>query len=229
MFSIHSPSCKGPPLGCDRGYWIICVIVFVASFLEGFIARSAAESYSAQTDAIHMSLHGAIYGSILYVNSHIRKRKVSASNELRLRLKSARLNVSFLLIMLAYLVFIETLPKIWHPTPVAGKWMLFSVFFGIIGTISIFLILNGMKKQHESESCSLGRSSLHKTLMWDAVTDLNTSIAVLIAAILITVDQNLSWIDPYLTIIATIYIAWQMRNLLRSIREDEKSHLSHNH
>lgn len=232
MFSLHSPSCKGPPLGCNRGYWYICTILLIASSLEGIIARFAAHSQSAQADAIHMGLHGVFYGSFVYINIVAKIRKLYPHDEMKLRLRYARINILFLFVFLSYIVFGETLPKFWKPAHVTGVWMLVGVVGGILGTLITLLVLQKMKRDHgfnvQSKNCDGGRRLFHKVFVIDALGDLIISLAVFIAAVLIIIDQGLSWLDPPITLIAAIIIIRQAVLLLKSLKENELHHL-HNH
>src|SRR3989344_4164437 len=110
MFSLHSASCKGPPLGCDRGYWINFIIILLVSTPE-FILAKIAGSDSAQADAIHIAfLHGMSYGNVLLVGFWAKKKKWPSHQELQRRLWSAYLNVALVLASLLYLVFWNALP-----------------------------------------------------------------------------------------------------------------------
>jgi Co/Zn/Cd efflux system component len=230
---LHSTHCKGPPLGCDRGYWVIFVIISVASLIESVIARYLAESQAAQTDAVHMALHGVLYGSFIFLSYYLRKQKTSPWRELTLRLRYAKMNIFILLAILTYIVFVDTIPRFWHPTRIVGKWMLIGASGGIIGTIMVLVILRIMEKGHKSsfqhEECALGKDIFHKVGIMDALTDLGISLSVFSTAVLIWINHELSFLDPYLTILIAAIITRQMKHIYRSIKLDEIHHLRHKH
>lgn len=233
MKLLHSASCKGPPLGCQIGYWWIMAILSISSVLEGVIARWWANSNAGQADALHMSLHGVFYGSILFIGFLAKKKRFSAQEETKIRLKYAYWNITFLLGFLLYLVFIEAMPKLWNSSIVYGPELIVAATMGILGTLTSLIILCKMKSDHGGyeygEECDRGRKSSHRALLLDAIGDIAISLAILVAAINIWINPLRSWLDPVLTFIAAGVIVWQAYYMLRVLRQDELSHSNHHH
>ena len=231
MFSLHSRSCKGPPLGCDRGYWLNFIIILLVSTPE-FVLAKIAGSDSAQADAIHMAfLHGMSYGNVLWVGFLAKKKKWSPHKELQCRVWFAYLNVVLVLASLLYLVFWNALPKIWSPEPIAGKLMLAGTLTGIAGTLITILVLRRMQKDHgynqPSQECDHGRKISLKTIFFDAIQDLGISLLVFTTAVLIIFNPRFSIIDPYLTLFVVLIIFWQAVKLLKSIGQEKEMHHHH--
>lgn len=232
MSLLHSSSCKGPPLGCDRGYWINFIVIILVSIPELILAKIAG-SDSAQADAIHMSfLHGMSYGNVLLISFLAKIKKWSPHQELQFRLWSAYSNIALVFAGLLYLVFWNALPKIWSPEPISGKLMLTGNLIGIFGTLVTILVLKITAKDHgynnkHSQECDHGRKLTLKTIFFDAIQDLGISILVFTTAVLIIINPRFSIIDQYLTLFVVSIIFWQAVKLITSIVQEKEMHHHH--
>lgn len=232
MKLFHSSSCKGPPQGCNKGYILIAIILSLFSTLGILLARSAS-SNAAQIDAMHTSVHGLFYGSILYLAFKTRKQKFTEHHEFRIRLRYARMNVWGMLLFLTYIVFWEALPRMWTPVVVVGWLMTLGVSLGFIGLTLETTILWLMRKGHEgaaiNQECDRGRRATHRTAFLHVIWDASLSFAALFAAIIIWLDPGKSIIDPILTFAATPFILLQTYFVLKSFKRDEAQHHGHSH
>lgn len=233
MRLIHSVSCKGPPLGCQRGYWWIAGILSFGSAGEGLISRILADSYAGQADALHMALHGVFYGSIIYLGFLSKKKQFSAADEVKVRLRYARWNVAALLTFLAYIIAFEVIPRFWNTAIVSAPELIFAALVGISGTFASLAILWKMRKDHggyeRGKECDRGRKSSHGVLFLDAIGDIGISLMVIAEALNIWINPRLFWIDPILTLTVAGIIIWQSCAMLKSLRKDELNHAVHHH
>lgn len=239
MFFLHSPDCKGPPIGCDRGYWLILGIYTATSILEWVLARYWANSQGAQFDALHSLLHSGIVWSFIHVGKKTKKLNLAADQERKLRLKYCRRNIYTVLGLLVSMTVFEAIPKFWHPVAVVGGFMVFSIVTGASAIAASIFILGRVGKLHSpviliGKECR-GHQESHETVMFDNKSDLKISGIAFFTAILIWKAEHISphvpyfnlvlpFFDPALSVFIAVNIGVAAFQLLRSLENSEIVH-----
>ena len=220
----HIDGCKGPPCTCsNRAYWVLTAIALFSSFLEWFFAWYFAGSSSAQADAFHATSHGLLYYIAIRINVKAGKKNITQEELCHIQEKHLKGGWRILLFSLIYVVFVEAIPRLWQPAPIASGFMLMGVTIGLSGNIisrcvlkKMRHILSGGKNAHEGE--------YHKVLTWDNLLDLLISATVLAVAIafwFISTDILTNYryllyrIDPVLTLVIVPIIGWRGYKIFR--------------
>jgi cobalt-zinc-cadmium efflux system protein len=168
--------------------FLITVVEVVGGVLSG--------SLSLLSDAMHNFSDGiAIIVSYIAIRLSKRPRTLKYTFGLkRAEILAAIINASSLIIISFFLIK-EAVGRFSNPSPVTGNLMLVVAVVGLIANIVGTVLL----KQGSGDNINIRAAYFH--LLSDAVS----SLAVIIGAAFIMVF-NITWIDPLLTILISLYI-----------------------
>ncbi|MGB9639215.1 MAG: cation diffusion facilitator family transporter [bacterium] len=168
---------------------IITFIFALIEFIVGFLTNSLALI----SDAGHMITDSfSLFFSFLahYLILNLRNKRFSFGLY-RLEVLAAFINATFLLIIIAYIVF-NAINRILKPEVVLAKPMLIVAILGLIVNILIFFVL-----LRHSENLNIKSALLH------VITDALGSIAAIVASIII-IFTKFYQIDPILSIVISL-------------------------
>jgi len=168
--------------------FLITVVEIAGGILSG--------SLSLLSDAIHNFSDGiAIIISYIAIRLSKRPRTLKYTFGLkRAELLAAIINASTLIVISFFLIR-EAVDRFSHPTPITGVLMLAVAVVGLIANVAGTLLL----RKGSDKNINLRVAYFH--LLSDAVS----SLAVIIGALFI-MAFNITWIDPVLTILISLYI-----------------------
>ncbi|MGB9696542.1 MAG: cation diffusion facilitator family transporter [Ignavibacteria bacterium] len=176
-------------------------LITVAEIIGGILSGSL----SLISDALHNFSDGV---SIIITYIAIRISKKPRTLKYTFGLKRAEIigaiiNSSTLIIISFYLIK-EAIERFYNPTPVTGNLMLIVASTGLLGNaLGTFLLRKGAKN-----NINIRAAYFH--LLSDAVS----STAVIIGAIFIILF-NIYWIDPFLTILISLYILKETYSIIK--------------
>lgn len=180
---------------------VIMAVEFIGGWLTGSIALIS--------DAIHMFTHVIALG--VSITGIIVARKPVCHHRtfglLRAEVVAAFINGLFLLGATVWIV-VESIDRIMHPQPILTAQMIAVAFLGLlVNLVSIFL-LEGSRK---------GDMNVHSVFL-HMVSDAASSVAIVIAAVLIRLTQWI-WLDPAISLgIALLIVIWAVGLLRDSLR-----------
>lgn len=115
----------------------------------------------------------------------------------RAEILSALINSALLVIIAIFLIY-EAIKRLQHPQHINGGIMLTVAVIGLLANfISAALLHAGSK-----DSLNVKATYLH------ILSDALSSVAVIIGGVILTF-ANVPWLDPALTILVAVYIAWE--------------------
>ncbi|MGA9118929.1 MAG: cation diffusion facilitator family transporter [Bacteroidota bacterium] len=168
--------------------FLITVVEIIGGFLSG--------SLSLLSDAIHNFSDGiAIIVSYIAIRLSKRPRTLKYTFGLkRAEILAAVINASTLIIISFFLIR-EAIGRFSHPTAITGPLMLGVAILGLLANVIGTVLL----KKGSDQNINIRAAYFH--LLSDAVS----SLAVIIGAVFI-MTWNVTWIDPALTILISLYI-----------------------
>jgi cobalt-zinc-cadmium efflux system protein len=191
----HKHAQGGTGESLERNLLVTMLLNFLVTAVEtaGGIASG---SLSLLSDAMHNFSDGiAIIVSYIAIRLSKRPRTLKYTFGLkRTEVLAAIINASTLIIIGFFLIR-EAIGRFSNPTPITGTLMLVVAVIGLAANIAGTVLL----KKGASENINVRAAYVH--LLSDAVS----SLAVIIGAVCIIVF-NVSWIDPALTIVISLYI-----------------------
>jgi cobalt-zinc-cadmium efflux system protein len=183
----------------------ITAVVMVVEVIGGWLTGSIALI----SDAGHMLTHAfaiavSIFGIVVARRPACHHRTFGL---LRAEVVAAFVNALFLLAVTAWIVF-EAAQRFLDPQPILTLQMLAVAIVGLtVNVVSIFLL----------ESSRRGDLNVHSVFL-HMIGDAASSVAIVVAAILIRVTQWL-WIDPLVSVgIAVLIAIWAASLLRESLR-----------
>ena len=193
MAQNHSHIAPGGQL--ENNLFITMLLNFLITVVE-IAGGIVSGSLSLLSDAIHNFSDGiAIIVSYIAIRLSKRPRTLKYTFGLkRAELLAAIINASTLIIISFFLIK-EAIERFSNPTPITGNLMLIVAAIGLVANIVGTVLL----KRGCDQNINIRAAYVH--LLSDAVS----SLAVIIGAVFIMVF-NITWIDPVLTILISIYI-----------------------
>ena len=179
----------------EKNLFITMLLNFLITVVE-IIGGIVSGSLSLLSDAIHNFSDGI---AIIVSYSAIRLSKRPRTLKYTFGLKRAELlaavaNASTLIVISFFLIK-EAVERFSNPTPITGNLMLVVAVVGLIANVVGTMLL----KRDSEGNINIRAAYVH--LLSDAVS----SLAVIIGAVFIMVF-NITWIDPALTILISLYI-----------------------
>jgi cobalt-zinc-cadmium efflux system protein len=187
----HTPTDSTP----ERNLFITLVLNFVITIVE-VIGGIYSGSLSLLSDAMHNFSDGiAIIVSYIAIRLGKKPRTLKYTFGLkRAEILAAIINASTLIIISFFLIK-EAFGRFSSPTPIAGPLMLAVAVVGLIANVVGAVLL----KRGSNDNINIRAAYFH--LLSDAIS----SLAVIIGAVFIMVF-SITWIDPALTILISLYI-----------------------
>jgi cobalt-zinc-cadmium efflux system protein len=179
----------------ESNLFITMVLNFVITMAE-VIGGMYSGSLSLLSDAMHNFSDGVAI-IITYVGIRLSKRPRTLRHTFGLKraeIVAAVINASTLIIISFFLIR-EAIDRFSHPTPISGSLMLAVAVVGLIANVIGTVLLKG------GSEVNINIRAAYIHLLSDAVS----SLGVIIGAVCIMVF-NISWIDPVLTILISLYI-----------------------
>lgn len=176
-------------------------LITVAEIIGGILSGSL----SLISDALHNFSDGV---SIIITYTAIRISKKPRTLKYTFGLKRAEIlaaiiNSSTLIIISFYLIK-EAIERFYNPTPITGNLMLIVASAGLVANaLGTFLLRKDAK-----DNINIRAAYFH--LLSDAIS----SIAVIIGAVFI-ISFNIYWIDPFLTILISLYILKETYSIIK--------------
>ena len=179
----------------EKNLFITMILNFLITVVE-IVGGIASGSLSLLSDAIHNFSDGiAIIVSYVAIRLSKKPRTLKYTFGLkRAELLAAIINASTLIIISFFLIK-EAIERFSNPTPITGYLMLVVAVVGLIANVIGTLLL----KKGSDQNINIRAAYVH--LLSDAVS----SLAVIIGAIFI-IMFNITWIDPALTIMISLWI-----------------------
>jgi cobalt-zinc-cadmium efflux system protein len=179
----------------ERNLLVTMLLNFLVTAVEA-AGGIASGSLSLLSDAMHNFSDGiAIIISYIAIRLSKRPRTLKYTFGLkRTEVLAAIINASTLIVISFFLIR-EAVGRFSNPTPITGTLMLVVAVIGLAANIVGTVLL----KKGASENINVRAAYVH--LLSDSVS----SLAVIIGAVCIIVF-NVSWIDPALTIVISLYI-----------------------
>lgn len=193
---------KGGKLGIAI---VVNLLITIAQLVGGFVSGSLA-LYS---DALH-NFSDVIALIISYIADKLAKRSYSDQKTFgykRAEILAAMINAATLVFVGGFLIY-EGVSRFFHPEPIGSIWVISLAVFSIIGNTLCVLLLKG----DAEGNLNIKSAYLH------LLTDVMTSIAVLIGGLLMSLYQ-IYWIDSVLSMLIALYLiraSWGI--LLESLR-----------
>lgn len=179
---------------------LLNIIITISQVIGGIISGSLA----LLSDAVH-NFSDVIALSLAYYTNRLAKRKATNSKTFgykRAETLAALFNSSILAIIGIMLIF-EAVDRFLNPSPVLGYWVIALALVSIIlNWISVVLIAKDAE-----HNTNIKAAYLH------LVTDIMTSVAVLIAGIAIVLFE-IYWIDAVMTILIAFYLIYMSWDLI---------------
>jgi cobalt-zinc-cadmium efflux system protein len=193
MAHQHIHSSSGGQL--EKNLFITMLLNLLITIVE-IVGGIVSGSLSLLSDAMHNFSDGiAIIVSYIAIRLSKRPRTLKHTFGLkRAEILAAIVNASTLIIISFFLIK-EAVERFSHPTPITGSLMLVVAVVGLAANV----VGTALLKKGSEGNINIRAAYFH--LLSDAVS----SLAVIIGAVFIMVF-NISWIDPALTILISIYI-----------------------
>ena len=202
MSHQHSQVSSGPQL--EKNLLITMCLNFLITAVE-IVGGVLSGSLSLLSDAIHNFSDG-IAIIVSYIAIHLSKRPRTLRYTFGLKraeILAAIFNASTLIIISFFLIK-EAIERFSNPTPITGNLMLAVAVLGLIANV----VGTALLKRGSNENINIRAAYVH--LLSDAVS----SLAVIIGALFI-IYFNISWIDPALTIVISLYILKETYDIVR--------------
>lgn len=168
------------------------LIITIAEFIGGIFSNSLALI----SDAFH-NLGDTFAILITWITVKISKRPSDTTHTFgyrRIQILAALFNAVTLIAICIYLLF-EAYQRFMNPEPIKSMLMLVVASIGLLANlISVFLL-----KGHQKDNINIKSAYLH------LIGDTLSSVAVIIGGILIYY-YSISWIDPLITVLISLYI-----------------------
>jgi cobalt-zinc-cadmium efflux system protein len=179
----------------EKNLFITMLLNFLITIVE-IVGGIVSGSLSLLSDAMHNFSDGiAIIVSYIAIRLSKRPRTLKHTFGLkRAEILAAIVNASTLIIISFFLIK-EAIERFSHPTPITGSLMLVVAVVGVAANVVGTVLL----KKGSEGNINIRAAYFH--LLSDAVS----SLAVIIGAVFIMVF-NITWIDPVLTILISLYI-----------------------
>ena len=179
----------------EKNLFITMLLNFLITVVE-IVGGIVSGSLSLLSDAIHNFSDGiAIIVSFVAIRLSKKPRTLKYTFGLkRAELLAAIINASTLIIISFFLIK-AAIERFSNPTPITGNLMLVVAVVGLIANVIGTLLL----KKGSDQNINIRAAYIH--LLSDAVS----SLAVIIGAVFIMMF-NITWIDPALTILISLYI-----------------------
>ncbi|AEV95559.1 cation diffusion facilitator family transporter [Pediococcus claussenii] len=177
------------------------ILITVAEFLGGIFSGSLALI----SDAFHNLGDGAAI-VMAYAASRISRKKSNQHKTFgyrRAEIISSYLNAIFLIVISVFLI-VEAGKRIFEPTKINGILMLIVAIIGLFANAGSALLLNSGK----TNNLNIKATYLH------FLSDALSSVGVIIGAIVIQLF-NITWVDPLVTILVSLYIIKETFPILR--------------
>ena len=191
----HKHAQGGTGTSLERNLLVTMLLNFLVTAVEA-AGGIVSGSLSLLSDATHNFSDGiAVIISYIAIRLSRRPRTLKYTFGLkRTEVLAAIINASTLIVISFFLIR-EAIERFSNPTPITGTLMLVVAVIGLAANIVGTVLL----KKGASENINVRAAYVH--LQSDAVS----SLAVIIGAVCIIVF-NVSWIDPALTIVISLYI-----------------------
>ena len=188
----------------EKNLFITMLLNFLITVVE-IVGGIASGSLSLLSDAIHNFSDGiAIIVSYTAIRLSKKPRTLKYTFGLkRAELLAAIINASTLIIISFFLIK-EAIGRFSNPTPITGNLMLVVAVIGLIANVVGTMLL----KRGSEQNINIRAAYVH--LLSDAVS----SLAVIIGAVCIMMF-NITWIDPLLTILISIYILKETYDIVK--------------
>jgi len=188
------------------GRLLLSLTLNLAISLTEIIGGILSNSLALLSDAVHNLSDTSSLG-ISWLARRISRKKRTPSHSFGFKRAEvlASLVNTVALIGIGLFLLIEAGQKFLHPEPVVGKVMLVVAVVGLLGNLATAWLLHGDSKN----SLNIRSAYLH------IVMDTLSSVGVVIAAILM-MFHNWYWIDPFLTLIVSIYVLSESWPLLKT-------------
>jgi cobalt-zinc-cadmium efflux system protein len=179
----------------EKNLFITMLLNFLITVVE-IVGGIVSGSLSLLSDAIHNFSDGiAIIVSYIAIRLSKRPRTLKYTFGLkRAEILAAIINASTLIIISFFLIK-EAVERFSNPTPITGNLMLVVALAGLIANVIGTMLL----KRGSDQNINIRAAYVH--LLSDAVS----SLAVIIGAVFIMMF-NITWIDPALTIMISLWI-----------------------
>ena len=188
----------------EKNLFITMLLNFLITVVE-IVGGIVSGSLSLISDAIHNFSDGiAILVSYAAIRLSKRPRTLKYTFGLkRAEILAAIINASTLIIISFFLIK-EAIERFSNPTPIAGNLMLIVAVVGLIANVVGTLLL----KKGSQGNINIRAAYFH--LLSDAVS----SLAVILGAVFIMMF-NITWIDPALTIMISLWILKQTYEIVK--------------
>jgi len=188
----------------EKNLFITMLLNFLITIVE-IVGGIVSGSLSLLSDAIHNFSDGiAIIVSYIAIRLSKRPRTLKYTFGLkRAELLAAIINASTLIVISFFLIK-EAIVRFSNPTPITGNLMLIVAAVGLVANVVGTVLL----KKGSHQNINIRAAYVH--LLSDAVS----SLAVIIGAVFIMMF-NITWIDPSLTILISIYILKETYDIVK--------------
>lgn len=196
---MHQHQVSGKRFG---GVTLLNAIITVVEILGGIFSGSL----SLLSDAMH-NLSDTVSIAIGYGAQIISQRPENSKRTYgyqRAQILAALFNAA-LLVLIAVVLIIEAIQRFQHPEKIDGPLMLVVAVIGLIANFVSMFLLNAGK----DTSLNIKATYLH------LLSDTLSSVAVIIGALVLTFTDA-EWVDPLLTIIIALYIAYEAWPIIKT-------------
>ncbi|MDV3103498.1 cation diffusion facilitator family transporter [Thermococcus waiotapuensis] len=180
---------------------ILNLVITIAEVIGGILSGSL----SLLSDSLH-NFSDAMSILASYFAIKIGERK--ANEKYTFGYRRAEILVAFVnsavLVGVSLFLLVEAYGRFKYPKPIGGPLMLAVALTGLAANVISVLLLHG----HAHESMNVRSAYLH--LMGDTLS----SVAVVIGGVLI-IKWNLTWVDPLVTVLISLYILREGYEILR--------------
>lgn len=171
---------------------LLNLIIALVEVVGGILSNSL----SLLSDAVH-NLSDGLAVLLAWVAKRVSGRKrnnIKTFGYKRIEILAALLNSSILIAICVFLIF-EAIKRFLNPQEVDGIPMFVVAIIGLLANLASVVLLHRFRKS------SLNTRAAYLHLIGDTLS----SVAVIIGGILI-IFFNISWIDPLITLLISIYI-----------------------
>jgi cobalt-zinc-cadmium efflux system protein len=200
----HRHGIGGAEVPLERNLLITMLLNFLITAIE-IIGGIVSGSLSLLSDAIHNFSDGiAIIVSFIAIRVSRKPRTLKYTFGLkRAEILAAIINASTLIIISFFLIR-EAIERFSNPIPITGSLMLAVAAMGFIANVVGTVLL----KRGSDENMNIRAAYFH------LLSDAFSSLAVIIGALFIMV-LDITWIDPVLTILISLYILKETYDIVR--------------
>ena len=193
-----------PTYRLEKNLYLTILLNFLITVVE-FVGGIISGSLSLLSDAIHNFSDGiAIIVSYIAIRLSKKPRTLRHTFGLkRAEILATIINASTLIIISFFLIR-EAIERFSNPPHITGSLMLIVAVVGLVANVVGTMLL----KKGSDENINIRAAYFH--LLGDAVS----SLAVIIGALFI-MAFNITWIDPTLTILISMYILKETYNIIK--------------